>query len=225
MPAADLHVASWPGLVETSREYRHLFDIYVPIGLGVFGVILLVALFAVLRYRLRPPERAARWHEHQPLEGTYALLLAGTIAFLLWETFTSEHRIDTVANREPAAVTIDVIASRWEWTFYYPRYRLTVHSGTTGVGTFVVPAGEAVRFDLTSLDVIHAFWIPALDYKHDNFPASTQVTTLVFPHAGKYTGQCAEYCGVDHSEMVFDADAVTPARFAAWASSGGRTAP
>src|SRR5436305_415996 len=112
-------VASLPpaALVSTRHEYDHLFGIYVPIALGVIGVITLLTVFAVLMYRRRPPERAARWHEHHPIETTYAIVLAGIVAFLLWETFTTEHRIDTVANRERGGVTIDVTASRWEWTF------------------------------------------------------------------------------------------------------------
>jgi cytochrome c oxidase subunit 2 len=212
-------------LVSAQHEYNHLFDIYVPIALGVFAVILLAMVVAVVRYRARPPEKAARWHDHHLLEGTYALVLVLTVAFLLYETFTVEHRIDTVANRERPAVTIDVVASRWEWTFYYPRYHITVRSGSTGNATFVVPAGQAVRFELTTVDVIHAFWIPALRYKHDNTPGSTQPATLTFDHAGLYPGQCAEYCGLNHSEMVFTARAVSPSRFAAWAQRGGKGAP
>lgn len=212
-------------LVSTRHQYDHLFDIYVPIALGVFGAIVLAILYAVVRYRLRPPEKAARWHEHHLLEGTYALALVLTVAFLLYETFSTEHRIDTVANHERPATTIDVIASRWEWTFYYPQYHITIRSGSTGNNAFVVPAGEAVRFNLSTADVIHAFWLPGLRYKHDNTPGSTQPATLTFDHLGTYPGQCAEYCGLNHSEMVFTARAVSASRFAAWGASGGKTAP
>lgn len=191
----------------------------------MFAIITVLGAYAVLRGRRRPAEGAARWHEHHLVEGSYAVFLAGVVAFLLFETFTTEHRVDTVANREQPAVTIDVIASRWEWTFQYPRYGITLHSGTTGDSTFVVPAGVPVRLRLSTLDVIHAFWITALRYKHDNIPGSVQTITLDFDHPGSYSGQCAVYCGLDHSEMVFNARAVTPARFTAWARSGGRAGP
>ena len=209
-------------LVSTHAEYDHLFSIYVPIALGVLTVIVVAMSAAVLIYRRRPRERAARWHEAHLVEGTYAVILAGVVAFLLWETFTVEHRVDTVANHERGGVTIDVTASRWEWSFYYPKYHVRVHSGYSGSGTFVVPVNQPIHFRLSSVDVIHAFWIPALDYKHDNFPGATQEVTLTFTGPGRFTGQCAEYCGFGHSEMVFNARAVSGARFAAWAASGGR---
>ena len=209
------------GLVSTRTEYDHLFSIYVPIAIGVFVAIFVVVLVAVLIFRRRPPERAARWHEHNPIEGTYAVLLACVAAFLLYLTFTAEHKVDTVANRQRPAVVIDVTGSKWEWTFTYPAYRFSVRSGTVGRQPLVVPAGTPVRFRLTSTDVIHSFWIPALRYKHDAIPGSVQIATLSF-RPGVFPGQCAEFCGLRHSYMIFTAHAVSPAAFVSWARSRGR---
>jgi cytochrome c oxidase subunit II len=212
------------GLVSTRHEYDHLASIYLPIAIGVFVLITLVVFGAVLIFRRRPPDRAARWHEHNPIEGTYAVLLACTAAFLLYLTFGAEHQTDTVANRQRPAVVIDVVASKWEWTFTYPAYGFSVRSGTVGRQPLVVPADQPVRFNLTSLDVIHSFWIPALRFKHDAFSGSTQVITLSFGR-GTFTGQCAEFCGLRHSDMVFTTYAVSPGAFAAWARSKGRSRP
>jgi cytochrome c oxidase subunit II len=209
------------GLISTRSEYDHLFSIYVPIAVGVFALIFVVVLGAVLVFRRRPPERAARWHENNPIEGTYAVLLACVAAFLLYLTFTAEHKVDTVANRERPAVVIDVTGSKWEWTFTYPAYGFSVRSGTVGRQPLVVPAGEAVRFRITSIDVIHSFWIPALRYKHDAIPGSVQIATLSF-QPGVFPGQCAEFCGLRHSDMIFVAHAVSPRAFAMWARGRGR---
>lgn len=208
-------------LVSTRHEYDHLFSIYVPIAIGVFLLITLAVLGAVLVYRRRPPERAARWHENNPVEGTYALLLACVAAFLLYLTFSAEHRVDTISLGERPGVVIDVTGSKWEWTFTYPAYRFSVRSGTVGRQPLVVPAGEPVRFRLSSTDVIHSFWIPALRYKHDAIPGSVQVITLTFGR-GVFAGQCAEFCGLRHADMIFVAHAVSPAAFTTWARSRGR---
>jgi cytochrome c oxidase subunit 2 len=214
------------GLVDTRHEYQHVFAIYVPIAVGVFAIVVVAIAFAVLRYRRRTPAQAARWHEHNPLEGAYAGLLAVVVAFLLYVTFTAEHEVDTVANRERPSLTIDVTGAKWEWQFSYPAYRFSVRSGTVGRAPLVVPVGEAIRFNLSAVDVIHAFWVPELRYKHDLIPGSTQVATLLFPKAGVFPGQCAEFCGLRHSEMVFTVHAVSPGQFRAWAASGGKaTAP
>ncbi len=207
-------------LVDTRAVYDHLFSIYVPIAVGVFLVIVVTVLTAVVVFRRRPPERAARWHENNPLEATYAVVLGCVAAFLLYLTFSAEHKVDTVANRERPAVVVDVTGSKWEWRFTYPAYRFSVQSGTVGRQPLVVPAGEAVRFNITSVDVIHSFWIPALRYKHDAIPGSVQVTTLMFSR-GVFPGQCAEFCGLRHADMIFTAHAVSPAQFAAWAKRKG----
>jgi cytochrome c oxidase subunit 2 len=207
-------------LVDTRQQYDHLFSIYVPIAIGVFVVIVVAVGIAVLVFRRRPPERAARWHENNRLEGTYAVLLGCVAAFLLYLTFTAEHKVDTVSAREHPAVVVDVTASKWEWTFTYPAYGFTVRSGAVGREPLVVPAGEAVRFNLSSADVIHSFWIPALRYKHDAIPGSTQVITLTFSQ-GVFPGQCAEFCGLRHADMIFTAYGVSPMAFAAWARGKG----
>jgi len=211
-----------PGLVSTRHEYDHLFGIYVPIAIGVFVVIVIAVAFAVLRYRGRKPAEAARWHENNPLEGAYVVVLALTVVFLLYLTFTAEHRVDTVANRQKPSLIIDVTAAKWEWRFAYPAYGFSVRSGTVGNQPLVLPTGEAIRFNLTSLDVIHAFWVPEVRYKHDLIPGSTQVVTLTFTSPGVFPGQCAEFCGLRHAEMVFTVHAVSPTRFLAWARRRGR---
>ncbi len=119
-------------------------------------------------------------------------------------------------------MTIDVTGAKWQWSFYYPAYGFAVRSGTVGAQPLVVPSNEAIRLNLTSVDVIHSFWIPALRYKHDLIPGSVQVTTLTFTHSGVFAGQCAEFCGLRHSDMTFSVHAVSPSVFVAWAREGGR---
>jgi cytochrome c oxidase subunit 2 len=224
-----LSALQWVGgvsaaLVDTRHEYQRLFSIYVPIAIGVFVLIVLVALFAIARYRRRSPEQAARWHEHNPLEGAYATLLTLTAAFLLYLTFTAEHRVDTVANRQHPSLIVNVTGAKWEWTFTYPRFGITRRSGTVGHQDLIVPAGQAIRFNLTSVDVIHAFWVPHLRFKHDLIPGSTQVSTLVFNRAGVFQGECAEFCGLRHADMLFTVRVVSPSAFQTWAAARGRGA-
>jgi cytochrome c oxidase subunit 2 len=217
--ASSVPVGAPTGLVDTRAEYQHVFDIYVPIALGVFALIVIATLLAVLIYRRRPPERAARWYEHDRLEGGYALLLVATVAFLLYITFTAEHRVDNVAARERPALVVNVTGSKWEWHFNYPAYGIDLYSGAVGHQDLVVPTGEAIRFRLASVDVIHAFWIPQLRYKHDLIPGSIQSSTLTFSRPGVFAGQCAEFCGLLHSDMIFNVRALSPAEFMTWARS------
>jgi cytochrome c oxidase subunit 2 len=220
--SATRAAAAAAALVDTRHEYEHLFSIYVPIAIGVFAVIVLAIAYCLLRYRRRPSELAARWHENNRLEGGYAIVLTCVVAFLLYLTYTAEHRVDTVSARERPSVTVDVTGSKWEWTFHYRDHGITRRSGTIGRQLLVVPTGQAVRFNLSTVDVIHAFWVPAVRFKRDLIPGATESVTLVFPDAGTFQGQCAEFCGLRHADMVFSVRAVAPAAFAAWARSGGK---
>lgn len=204
-------------LISTRHEYWALAHVYAPIAIGVFLIIVLLVLGAVLRYRRRP--EAATWHENNPVEAGYAVVLTLVAAFLLYLTFFREHRVDTVANRQTPSLTINVVAARWEWQFTYPRYGIVQRSGEVGRQPLVVPTNEPIRFTLTSRDVVHSFWIPELQFKRDAFPDTVQSIVLTFTRRGTFPAACAEFCGVRHSEMIFTARALPPAAFAAWARS------
>jgi cytochrome c oxidase subunit 2 len=210
-------------LISTRHEYESLFAVYVPIAAGVFVVVALAIGFAVLRYRRRPRQDAARWSEHNRLEAGYALLLTATVAFLLYLTFSAEHSVDTVANRERPSLIVDVTAAKWEWQFAYPAYGITERSGTVGHAPLIVPTNEAIRLNLTSQDVIHSLWVPELRFKRDLIPGATEHVTLTFTQAGTFSGQCAEFCGLRHPEMVFTVRAMSPSAFADWARASRGT--
>lgn len=210
-------------LISTRREYDALASVYLPIAIGVFAIFTVLIVGSVLRYRRRPPEEASKAHENNPLETGYALMLTAVVAFLLYLTFHTEHRIDTVSLRQRPALTVDVTAAKWEWEFTYPAYGITHFSGTTGRQPLVVPQNEPIRFNLASQDVMHAFWVPELEFKRDLIPGAVERVVLAFTHTGLYRGQCAEFCGLRHPEMVFNVRVLSPSRFTAWARSRGTT--
>ena len=210
-------------LVDTRAEYQHLLRLYLPVALAVFTLITATVAVVVVRARGRARERVSERSENNVLEGAYVLALVVVAAGLLVATFRAEHRVDTVAQAETPGLTIDVVASKWEWHFHYPAYGIDQYSGTVGHGDLVVPTGTPVRFRLDAADVIHAFWIPDLRFKRDLIPGASNYATLVFARAGYLDGECAEFCGLWHSSMLFRAHAVSPQQFRAWASA--RRAP
>ena len=102
-------------LVSTRAEYDHLFSIYVPIAIGVFLAIVVIVVAALFMFKRRPAERAARWHENNPVEATYAVALGCVAAFLLYLTFTTEHKVDTSPDRiapEPTEPPVGTVPGR-----------------------------------------------------------------------------------------------------------------
>jgi cytochrome c oxidase subunit 2 len=210
-------------LISTRVEYDRLASVYLPIAVGVFALIAVVVVFAVLRYRAH--HEPSRRSKSDRVEGSYALLLACVAGFLIYLTLSTEHKVDTVANQERPSLVIDVTAAKWEWEFRYPADGITVRSGTVGYQPLVVPADRAIRFDLTSQDVIHSMWIPELEFKRDLIPGTVEHVTLTFTRTGTFDGQCAEFCGLHHAEMVFRVRVLDPSAFTAWAAAHrGRSA-
>jgi cytochrome c oxidase subunit 2 len=83
----------------------------------------------------------------------------------------------------------------------------------------VVPVGRVVRMQVIGADVIHAFAVPAFGVKIDAVPGRLNETWFRVDREGMYYGQCSELCGRDHAFMPIAVQAVSPERFAAWASA------
>jgi cytochrome c oxidase subunit 2 len=79
-----------------------------------------------------------------------------------------------------------------------------------------IPTGVPIRFRLIGGDVIHSFWVPALDGKTDLIPGQTNETWLDAHAPGIYHGQCTEYCGIEHARMGLIVVAQTPKDFDDW---------
>lgn len=209
-------------LVSTRHVYDRLASLYLPIGAGVFVLFAGGIVLATLRYRRRG--EPSRKSEANLLEGSYAVLLACVAGFLMYLTLTAEHKVDTVANQQRPSLVVDVTAAKWEWSYHYPAYGITRRSGLVGHQLLVVPANRAIRFNLSSQDVIHSLWVPHLRFKRDLIPGMAEHVTLTFTHTGTFAGQCAEYCGVHHAEMTFRVHVLSPSAFAAWSSAHRRGA-
>ena len=99
------------------------------------------------------------------------------------------------------AVVIEVTGAQWWWKARYMD-RDPARIFTTA-NEIHIPTGEPVQIRLTSADVIHSFWVPALGGKTDTIPGQTNVTWLQADMAGTYRGQCTEFCGWQHAHMGF----------------------
>lgn len=93
---------------------------------------------------------------------------------------------------------IEAEGQQWVWTFRYPN-----NGGVKTVNVLHLPAGVAVDITVSSLDVIHSFWIPRLAGKIDAVPGHANVLRIRADEPGRYEGQCSEFCGTGHALMRF----------------------
>ncbi len=106
------------------------------------------------------------------------------------------------------AMAVKVTAFSYGWQFEYENQRRTPE--------LYVPVKRPVKLEITSRDVIHAFYAPDLHINFDAVPGMTTQTWFVLDEPGEHIVLCAEYCGIGHSEMLSKIVAVPADRFDAW---------
>lgn len=129
---------------------------------------------------------------------------------------------ETVSPDARPALTVEIVGHRWWWEVRYPR--------TQSSGSFIsanelhIPVGVPVRLQVASADVIHSFWVPRLHGKIDVIPGVRNQFWIRADSVGRYRGQCAEYCGLQHSNMAVYVTADSAAEFRSWLAAQSRPA-
>ena len=182
--------------------------LYFGIAVGVLVGVLLI--YAIIRFRARPGSPVPKQtHGNTAIEITWTLIPAAILAFLAVPTVRT-----IFATQAPApanSLEVDVIGHQWWWEFRYPQYNVTT------ANELYLPVGRPVNFKMTSMDVIHSFWIPQLaGAKRDVVTNHTNYLWFTPESTFAWNGFCAEYCGDSHANMHFKVFTQTPEQFAAW---------
>jgi len=121
------------------------------------------------------------------------------------------------AGASGSQLRINVEGRQFYWQFTYP-------NGVVAIDHLRVPVGRPVRLEVTSPDddVIHSWWIPALGGKVDAIPGHPNHTWFEARKAGTWSGQCAEFCGIQHAAMRATVEAVPAAQFDSWLAGQAR---
>jgi cytochrome c oxidase subunit 2 len=197
------------------QKVHSLYNVIFILALPVFVIVEALLVWYVLRYRKRDDRPAPQ------SSGTRRAL----IVFFLIPTIIvavdyayGEKTLAQVEKLDPnPQVIIRVEGFQWEWTFYYLNEGV-FSTGKTLVkaAEMVVPVDEPVKIELVSRDVIHSFFVPAFLFKRDVIPGRTNMFTFTATKLGTFPAQCAEFCGLWHSKMLFSLRVVNPADYLAW---------
>ena len=115
---------------------------------------------------------------------------------------------------------INVTGQQWWWEYDYPvQNEFGITQPIISSGQLVMPVGTKVLLRETSRDVIHSYWIPALNGKRDAVPGRVQTLRLEADAPGIFAGQCTEFCGLSHANMRMEAVALSKADFAKWVAN------
>ena len=221
---------------EVARRQRDLFYLAMWPALAIMIFVEMGLVVMLLRFRRRSSDELPK-----QIHGNTRLELAWTIApaVLLMVVTVPMMTLLFDLGREPSkdAFVVNVTGVQWQWIFEYPEVKGPDGKAVTAIKDLHFPADREIRFNVTSNDVIHSFWIPRLGGKIDAIPGRQNRFWLRADGPGTYevAGQCAEFCGLNHADMKLVAHALSQEDFDAWvkekesgtktSSSGGGSSP
>ncbi|TRZ70404.1 MAG: cytochrome c oxidase subunit II [Bacteroidetes bacterium] len=181
--------------------FKVIFGISIFLLVGITTVM----LYFVIRYRRSKHPKAVQVKDNSALEITWTLIPLGIVILMFYYGYVA-FSPQRVFPKD--AMNVTVVAKMWVWSFIYP--------GEKESNMLVLPINKAVVLNLTSLDVIHSFYVPAFRQKEDCVPGKLNQMWFIPTLAGEYWVLCAEYCGVNHSYMEAKVKVVSQAEYDAW---------
>lgn len=202
-----------------AEHIGRLFWIFVAVAAVVYTVVMGFLVHALRRKRIEgqaPRDSAVALRLIGGAIGVTALVLVG----LALSDFLAGRALVRAA---PEAMRVRITAHQWWWEIEYldavPSQQIRT------ANELHIPVGRPVALELLSNDVIHSFWVPSLNGKKDLIPGYATSLQLQASRSGVYRGECAEFCGFQHSNMSVTVHAQEPASFAQWQDSQRRPAP
>ncbi|MDH0116035.1 cytochrome c oxidase subunit II [Agrobacterium pusense] len=192
---------------------KNLILFIVVVSLVVWLAVIAILILSLVRSRRVAQDETASGKRLQLFVTGAVMMTVFIVAGLTLASFLATRAISFTGE---ADLTIRVRAQQWWWQFIYED--ATPDGGFQTANEMHIPVGRNVRVLLESPDVIHSFWVPSLAGKMDLVPG--RENTLVFraDRPGVYRGQCAEFCGLQHSHMAFMVMADDEASYRRWAN-------
>jgi cytochrome c oxidase subunit 2 len=186
---------------------------WLMLALGVAVFVVFAVLLAVGLFRRGP---AAEPESGQPASNGFGRwIVAGGVVMplivLIVVFAATVQALRFVPNSAPSqALVVEIVGHQWWWEVSYP------DEGITMTNELHIPVGRPIALELTSADVIHSFWVPALGGKMDLLPDGVNTLVLEADEPGEHVSQCAEFCGLEHADMKLTVVAEPAERFASW---------
>jgi cytochrome c oxidase subunit 2 len=218
---AALADGPWPNDPQgpQARTIAELYWIMFAAAVVVLAIVDGAIIYAGIRFRERPGHVAQQFHSQNFLELTWTViptLMVVSFAVLSWQ------KLDFINNTRGGDVgmVIQAQGQQWQWQFSYPhedRFKLLDGSYLVTPEELHVPVGTKVRIELSAKDVIHSFWVPSIGGKKDAVPGRATELWIQADKAGTFKGQCLEFCGNGHADMLITLVADPVSDYNAWA--------
>ena len=207
-------------VTEQGRAVHNLYNLFLYIAAVVYVIVAALVIWSVIRYRRRDDELPKQTHGNNRLELAWTAIPLVIVLFLFVATIQAQNKVlDPVAQ---PAVRVTVTAFQWSWRFTYEGTGAEVLGSPEQIPEMVVPVGQTIRIKLISADVVHSFYVPQTLFKRQAIPGTDNFFDLTFEKTGLFHGQCTQFCGLQHPDMVFRVRVVSQGEYQSWLAAATR---
>jgi cytochrome c oxidase subunit II len=207
-------------VTEEGRAVYGLYNLFMYIAAVVFVVVSGLVIWSVIRYRRRDDELPTQTHGNNRLELIWTVI--PTVIVLALFVFTMQAQDKVLDQSGDADVDVTVTAFQWSWRFAYEGTGAEVVGSPESIPEMVVPVGQTIRVKLLSADVVHSFYVPQTLFKRQAIPGTENTFDLTFEKTGLFHGQCTQFCGLQHPDMVYRVRVVTQGEYQSWLAAESR---
>ncbi len=208
-----LHSLPLDATPPTVHIFTTLQNYYLFFGTAAGVVVGAYMVYQIAKNRQRPGRQAPAFHHEEGDWGNWksvVMLLCVTgsvLAFVEYQTFASANLV--AIPDPPNSLNIGVVGRQFSWSFTYP-------NGYTDFQNLTVPMGQLVVLNITSADVTHGLYIPALDVAKDAQPGVYNQLWFNATQPGVFTIECRQLCGTGHALMLSKLVVESDSQYNAW---------
>ena len=227
------------GVTDLSAE---IYDLHMMVlgvctlaAVATFGVM----IYAIVNFRKSKGAEAATWSHDTKAEIIWTTI--PTLILIAMAVPAAQTLVKIEDNRD-TEMTIKITGYQWKWHYEYIGTDFGYFSSLSAASNearrlggdidvfevenylldvdrhLIVPADTKIRYLITSNDVLHAWWVPAIAIKKDAIPGFINEGWFKVNEPGIYRGQCAELCGKDHGFMPIVLEVLPKEDYIEWIS-------
>ena len=210
---------------EQAGRTNALYQPVLAISLVVFFGVTAGIIWAIARYKRQTEdeELPVQIHGSNVLEATWTIIPIIILVALFIPSLILVLDLKNPPADEEVDLHVEAIGHQWWWEFRYVDEEVVIQQTPPDYEnleppTLVLPVGATVLIDVSSTDVVHSFSAPNTLYKLQAIPGLINTMHLTFEETGVFSGQCYQFCGVRHADMLFLIDVREQADYEAWLS-------
>lgn len=210
------------------ESIRHLFVLLLAITGSIFLLVEFILFLSVFRFhstrKLSSNKEPAQVYGSTPIEIAWTAAPTLVVFLMVLVIVRTELVVEPTIPKpklDDQSLYVTVIGHQWWWEYVYETYDGEKLTNLITANELHIPVSDAnnrrpTYLKLQSADVCHSFWVPRLAGKMDLIPGRTNYLVLSSDSEGLFLGQCAEFCGTQHGNMLLRVNVETPENFNAW---------